>query len=106
MRVANDDRRAEARARAAGAAPTIPLARISGPGSIFRLGGRDQGAAYAAASAAAYEIAERRGTQGLFRLYDAFNDPAIPGRGGARTTDRVMRETIGLSLARLQSAIG
>ena len=82
------------------------LSAISRPASIFRLDGREQAAAYAAASAAAHVIADRHGTRGLFRLYDAFNDSAIPGRPGAKTTDRVMRRTLGLSLAELQAAIG
>ena len=106
MHVANDDRSAEAQARAAGAGPTIGLRAISKPDSIFRLTGREQGAAYAAASAAAHVIAERHGSQGLFRLYDAFNDSRIRGGPGARTTDRVMRRTIGMSLAELEEAIG
>lgn len=106
MHVANDDRRAEANARAAGAGPTMRLRAICKPASIFKLGGREQAAAYAAASAAAYEIADRYGTRGLFRLYDAFNDGRIPGGPGARTTDRVMRRTLGLPLAGLERAIG
>jgi hypothetical protein len=106
MYVSNDDRTFEADARAAGAGPTIKLSAISRPGSIFRLGGRQQGAAYAASSAAAEEIVDRYGTKGLFRLYDAFNDRAIRGRPGARTTDRVLRRTLKLSLAELQAAIG
>jgi hypothetical protein len=105
MYVANDDRTAEARARAAGAGPTTKLSAISRPNSIFQLNSRDQGAAYAAASAAAEAIAARRGNKGLFELYDAFNDSAIPGRPGARTTDRVMRRTIGMSLAELDAAV-
>jgi hypothetical protein len=106
MYVSNDDRTAEASARAAGAGPTIKLSAISRPASIFRLRGREQAAAYAASSAAAGVIADRYGTRGLFRLYDAFNDADIPGRPGARTADRVMRRTLGLSLAELQAAIG
>jgi hypothetical protein len=106
MYVSNDDRTFEADARAAGAAPTIGLRKISKPGAIFRLRGQQQAAAYAASSAAAEEIVDRRGSKGLFRLYDAFNDPEIPGRPGAKTADRVMRRTLKLSLAELQGAIG
>jgi hypothetical protein len=106
MHVSNDDRRAEAQARASGAAPTIALTAISKPDSIFRLGGSEQAAAYAVASAAAYEIAEQKGVRALFRLYDAFNDSRIRGGPGPKTTDRVMRRTIGISLAELQAAIG
>jgi hypothetical protein len=104
MYVSNDDRRAEARARAAGFAASMRLRRISKPNVIFRLRGDAQGAAYAIASAAAEEIVERRGNRGLFRLYDAFNDSTIPGRPGPRTTDRIMRRTIGISLAQLDAA--
>ena len=82
------------------------LSAISRPGSIFRLSGSEQGNAYAAAAAAAFAIAERHGNKGLFRLYEAFNDERIRGRPGAKTTDRVMRRTLGMSLAELQSAIG
>jgi hypothetical protein len=106
MHVSNDDRRAEAQARAAGAAKAIGLRALCKRDAIFSMNGRDQAAAYAASSAAAYAIADRHGTKGLFRLYDAFNDPDIAGGPGARTTDRVMRRTIGMSLAELQDAIG
>ena len=67
--------------------------------------GREQGAAYAAASAAAYAIVARAGTKGLFRLYDAFNDGRFRGRPGARLTDRVLRRSVGLSLAELDAQI-
>ncbi len=99
MYVSGDDRTQEAAARASGLGPAIGLAAISRPGSIFRLSGRRQGAAYAAASAAAHAIVAQKGARGLFRLYDAFNDSRFRGRPGARLTDRVMRRTIGLSLA-------
>ncbi len=82
------------------------LSAISRPGSIYRLSGTAQGSAYAAAGAAAFAIAERHGSKGLFRLYEAFNDKRIRGRPGAKTTDRVMRRTLGMSLAELQSAVG
>jgi hypothetical protein len=104
MYVSDDDRRGEARARAAGLAAAARLRALCKPDSIFRLRGDAQGAAYAVASAAAEEIVERRGNRGLFRLYDAFNDSTIPGRPGARTTDRVLRRTLGISLARLDAA--
>jgi hypothetical protein len=97
MFVEGDDRSAEPQAR---------LRHISRPNSIFRLDGAPQSAGYAAASAAVREIVDRRGTKGLFRLYEAFNDPEIPGRPGPRTVDRVMRRTLDLSLAELQAAIG
>jgi hypothetical protein len=104
MYVSNDDRRAEARARAAGLGPTTKLRRLCKPNSIFRLGAREQGAAYAISSAAAEAIVARHGNKGLFKLYDAFNDSTIPGRPGARTTDRALRRTLGMSLARLDAA--
>jgi hypothetical protein len=103
MYVEGDDQR---QASASGLAPDIRLSAISRPNSIFRLRGERQSAAYVAASAAAYAIVDRHGNEGLFRLYDAFNDPNIPGRPGAKTTDRVMRRTLKMSLAELQSAIG
>jgi hypothetical protein len=89
-----------------GPGPRTPLRRISRPGSIYRLSGSAQGDAYAAAAAAAFAIADRHGSKGLFRLYEAFNDKRIPGRPGAKTTDRVLRRTLGMSLAELQAAIG
>ncbi len=48
---------------------------------------------------------ERHGTKGLLRLYDAFNDPSIDGRTCAVTTDRVLRRTLGMSLAELEAAV-
>jgi hypothetical protein len=105
MYVSNDDRSAEARARAAGLGPSMKLRQLCKPNSIFRLTGRRQGAAYAAASAAAEAIVARRGNKGLFKLYDAFNDSTIPGRPGAKTTDRVLRRTLGMSLARLEAEV-
>jgi hypothetical protein len=105
MYVSNDDRSDEARARAAGLGPSIKLRALCKPNSIFRLNGREQGAAYAAASAAAETIVARRGNKGLFKLYDAFNDSRIAGRPGAKTTDRVLRRTLGMSLAELEAAV-
>jgi hypothetical protein len=104
MYVSNDDRSAEARARAAGLAASTRLRALCRPNSIFRLGGDAQGAAYAIASAAAEAIVDRRGNRGLFRLYDAFNDSTIRGGPGAETTDRVLRRTLGMSLAQLDAA--
>jgi hypothetical protein len=105
MYVSDDDRSAEARARAAGLlAPSTRLRELCRPDAIFRLGAREQGAAYAVSSAAAEAIVARHGNEGLFRLYDAFNDPRIPGRPGARTTDRVLRRTLGMTLSELDAA--
>ena len=105
MYVSGDDRAEEARLRAAGAGPSMRLRQVCRPNSIFRLSGRDQGAAYAASSGAAAAIVARSGTKGLFRLYDAFNDSELDGRTCAATTDRVMRRTIGMSLAELDAAV-
>jgi hypothetical protein len=102
MYVSDDDRRAEARSD--GLPAGVGLRALCEPNAIFRLRGDAQGAAYAISSAAAEEIVERRGNRGLFRLYDAFNDSAIPGGPGPRTTDRVMRRTLGVSLAQLDAA--
>ena len=46
----------------------------------------------------------RGGTKALFRLYDAFNDSTIAGRTCSSTTDRVLRRTLGMSLAELEAA--
>jgi len=105
MYVSDDDRTAEAAARAAGYGPAMKLGPISRPNSIFGLSGREQGAAYATASAAVHRIVERKGTSGLFRFYDAFNDSSIRGRRGAQLTDRVMRRSIGMSLDELDALV-
>jgi hypothetical protein len=105
MYVSSDDRSTEARLRAAGAGPTTTLRRLCRPESIFRLSGSAQGAAYAWSSAAAQAIVAQRGTEDLFRLYDAFNDSELDGPTCAKTTDRVMRRTIGMSLAQLEAAV-
>ena len=41
-----------------------------------------------------------------FRFFEAFNDSTITGAPGPRTTDEVMRKSIGLSLRELDAAIG
>ncbi len=105
MYVSGDDRADEARLRAAGAAASLKLRRLCRPDSIFKLDGKAQGAAYAASSGAAEAIVARNGTRGLFRAYDAFNDSAITGRTCVATTDRVLRRTLGMSLADLEAAV-
>jgi len=105
MHVAGENRAEEARLRAAGAGPAMKLRRLCKPNSIFRMSARDQGAAYAASSGAAEAIVERRGTKGLFRLYDAFNDSLLDGRTCAATTDKALRRTVGMSLAELEAAV-
>jgi hypothetical protein len=105
MYVSGDDRSAEARLRAAGAGPRTTLRRLCKPNSIFRLSESAQGAAYAWSSGAAYAIVSQSGTEGLFRLYDAFNDSRLRGRTCAATTDRVMRRAIDMPLAQLEAAV-
>jgi hypothetical protein len=105
LHVSGDDRAAEARLRAAGAAASTRLSRLCSPGSIYRLNGREQRAAYAAASGAAEAIVARYGMKGLLRLYAAFNDPALDGGTCAETTDRALRRTLHISLAALEAAI-
>jgi hypothetical protein len=97
MHVSNDDRRAEV-----GAGPS--LRELCRPNSIYRLRGRDQRAAYAVSSAAAEAIAARHGSNGLFDVYDAFNDSTIQARTCVATTDRVLWRTLGMSLAELEAA--
>ena len=104
LHLSGDDRRAEARARAAGGRRGR-LARLSRPGAIGGLSGEAQTAAYVTASAAAETIVARVGVRGLLTLYDAFGDESIPGPPGPRLTDRVLRRTLGGSLAQLERAI-
>lgn len=105
MHVAGENRADDARARAAGAAPSMKLRELCKPDSIFGLGAREQGAAYAASSGAAEAIVARRGTKGLFRLYDAFNEPTLDGRTCAAVTDRALRRTLGITTAELEAAV-
>ena len=65
-----------------------------------------QSAAYVLASAAAEEIAAREGNKGLFRFYEAFNDSRITGPPGPRTTDKVLRKSVGMTLRELDAALG
>lgn len=89
----------------AGARPT--LAQLSRRDALAHLSGADaQSAAYVVASAAVEEIAERKGNSGLFRFYEAFNDSTITGPPGPRTTDKVLRKSVGMSLRELDAAIG
>jgi hypothetical protein len=89
----------------AGDRPT--LVQLSRRNALAKLSDADaQGAAYVVASAAAEEIAERKGNEGLFRFYEAFNDSTITGPPGPRTTDKVLRRSVGMSLRELDAAIG
>ena len=93
-------------ARSAARAPDA-CAQLSRRNAIAKLSDADaQSAAYVVASAAAEEIAGRKGNEGLFRFYEAFNDSAITGPPGARTTDKVLRKSVGMSLRELDAAIG
>ena len=103
--MSGDDRAEDARLRAASSAGGTRLRGLCTQRSILELDGREQGAAYSASSGAAEAIVERHGTRGLFRLYAAFNDPAIDGRTCAATTDRALRRTLGMSLVELEAAV-
>ena len=82
------------------------LRQLSKENAIGKLGADGKSAAYVIASAAAHEIAARKGNEGLFRFFEAFNDSTITGPPGPRTTDKVMRKSIGMSLRELDAAIG
>jgi len=89
----------------AGEAPT--LRQLSRQNALAKLSDADaQSAAYVVASAAAEAIAGRKGNKGLFRFYEAFNDSTITGPPGPRTTDKVLRKSVGMSLRELDAAIG
>jgi hypothetical protein len=104
MYVAGQDRSEDARALAAGGGG-MKLRELCRRDAIFRLRSGDQDAAYAAGSGAVEAIVERRGTKGLFRLYEAFNTQAFDGRTCAAMMNRVLRRTIGMSLAQLDAAV-
>jgi hypothetical protein len=78
------------------------LARLSGRGAIGRLSGAAQINAYEAASAAAFAIVDRFGQDRLLDLYDAFNDPSLRGKAGARLTNRALHRVLGIGLSDLQ----
>jgi hypothetical protein len=104
MYVSGEDRSAEASARAADGT-RVTLASLSKPFSISRMNASDRGAAaYAVSSAAAHAIVARRGTKGLFALYDRFNDNRIFGRPSPRLVNRILRRTVDMSLAELEAA--
>lgn len=97
-----DERMAEAAFELSGDSPPT-LTRLDEPDAIARLSGARQGESYALASAAAHYLAKRFGSAGLLRLYESFNDEAIRGDPGeARTIDRALRRTLGLSLRRFE----
>ena len=104
MHVADEDRSEDARLLAA-AGDGKSVRELCGRDAIIRLRGSASNAAYATASGAVEAIVERRGTKGLFRLYEAFNDQAFDGRTCAVTMNRVLRRTIGMSIAQLDAAV-
>ena len=89
---------------AAGERPS--LVALSRRNALGKLDADGQSAAYVVASAAAEEIAARKGNKGLFRFYEAFNDSRITGPPGPRTTDKVLRKSVGMTLRELDAAIG
>jgi hypothetical protein len=89
-------------ARGRGQRRALTLTGLSRPEAIAKTGGDAQAAAYAYASAAAHYIVDRFGERRLLRLYESFNDPAIPGAGGAATTDAAVRRVLRRPLARLE----
>lgn len=105
MHVAGEDRSEQAQLRAAGVAPAMKLRRICGRHSILKLKGSASAAAYDASTAAAEAIVARHGTKALFRLYDAFNDQRFDGPTCAAMSNRVLRRTLGMSLAELEAAV-
>jgi hypothetical protein len=97
-----DQRVAEAAAELNGLRPPR-LAQLDAADSIARSSGARQGRVYALASAAAHYVAERYGQDDLLRLYESFNEPALPGApGDAGLVDRALRRTLGISLRRLE----
>lgn len=80
----------------------LTLTGLSAPDAIARLDGPAQAAAYAYASSAAHYLAARFSERRLLRLYEAFNDPEIPGEGGAATTDAAVRRVLRRPLADLE----
>ena len=89
---------------AAGERPS--LVALSRRNALGNLDADAQSAAYVLASAAAEEIAAREGNKGLFRFYEAFNDSRITGPPGPRTTDKVLRKSVGMTLRELDAALG
>ncbi len=81
------------------------LATLCRPDAIAQLSGTAQSEAYDLSSAAAFAIADRFGHRRLLALYDAFNDPSLRGRPGARLVDRALRRTLGLTLAELDESL-
>jgi Peptidase MA superfamily len=80
----------------------LSLRALSKPDAIARLSGDGQAVAYAYSSAASFYLAERFGRRRFLKLYNVFNDEALPGHAGAATTSRAVRRTLGISLATLQ----
>ncbi len=98
-----DDRRDEYASLA-----TVPtLAGLSAPDAIAHVRGDDQRAAYATASAAAFTIGDRYGSDALLKLIRAYSRTSLRGRrGDPELTDRVFRRVLGTSLTALQRTLG
>ena len=86
-------------------APGADLGALSGPDAIGRLSGPAQASAYAAASAAAFAIADRYGHRRLLALHESFNDPRLAGAPGPRLVDRALRRRLGITLAELEGLL-
>ena len=99
------DRRVEQAAEELREPDPPTLRALARPDGIARTSATRQTGSYAYASAAAFYLAERFGPRAALRLYAAFNDPAIRGGAGARTTDRAMRAALGISLARFERGL-
>ena len=101
---ASEDQRPPRRAGEGEAAQGHPtLTSLSAPDAVARTAGARQSESYAYSSAAVHHLAERYGRQAVLDLYSAFGDESIPGKpGDPRTTDRVLRATLGLPLRRLE----
>jgi hypothetical protein len=113
MYVSGDRRTVDAaQALTASSSSRVPSLRtLSRPDAVARLGGREQAAAYAYASAAAFYVADHYGRRRLMALYDAFNRDDVPGaEGDPATVDAATRKVLHVSLAtldrRVRSAAG
>ena len=84
----------------------LSLRALSRPDALGRLGGEDQRAAYAYASAAAHRVVAVYGRAALLRLYDAFSRDDVRGRRGDPVlTDAALRQALGVSLARFERGL-
>ena len=106
MYVSGDDRSEEARLRAAGAAQSMKLRALCRPNSIFKLTGQEQGAAYAASSAAARGdrgATRNEGPVQALRRVQRLDDPRPYVRRARPIACCAAR--CGMSLAELEAAV-